>query len=131
MYCKKCGSLIEDDAPCCKYCGQKYKFWSGNSTVKYVSIFLVFLTWLGTNFYFLASSPKVRDPHGSFVPFIHNYKGSSTWSFVVDIRYYDASEFLFYTFVIPIIVFLIYRFIHSIRVNSKANYIIKMRKYNH
>ena len=100
MYCKHCGKEIEDGSSFCKHCGKP----QGNTLKGIVNkpIWIVFFIWTLANLYLLMGE---KDWEASSVFFPSIFGDGYSW-----IKYYyDFSEFIVYVFIIPAILFVVYR----------------------
>lgn len=115
MYCKHCGKEIDNNSIYCNHCGKPQ-----GKTQKEISnkpILLVGIIWALANLYLLMGN-KEDDTSSFFYPFTNH---SSSFIFIEgnlydgyyyycwDKNYYDFSEFIVYVFIIPAILFVIYR----------------------
>lgn len=100
MYCKHCGKEIDDNSTFCKYCGKA----QGNTQKGILSkpVWVVYLIWTLANLYLLMGE---KDWEASSVFFPSIFGDGYSW-----IKYYyDFSEFIVYVFIIPAILFVVYR----------------------
>lgn len=101
MYCKHCGKEIDDNSAFCKFCGKS----QGNTQKGIASslVWIIYLLWALANFYLLMGDKKYN-ASSYFYPFT-SHSVIYSWSR----SYYDFSEFIVYVFIIPAILFVIYR----------------------
>ncbi len=104
MYCKHCGKEITDDSKFCRYCGKSQE----NGSKPYINkqIWIIYLIWVIANLYLLMGE-KSRIAASYFYPFTANHRFHICYSW--DKEFYDFSEFIVYVFVIPFLIYLIYR----------------------
>ena len=114
MYCKHCGKEIDDNSTFCKHCGKS----QGNTLKGLVNkpVWIIYFIWTLAHFYLLMGV-KGDTAANFFYPFTahdtssyddyHNY--CSNW----DKNYYDFSEFMVYVFIIPAIMYVVYRLYHK------------------
>lgn len=95
MYCKHCGKEIDDNSTFCKHCGKSQGNTQNGITSK--SIWIFYLIWTLANLYLLTGE-KYKLSEFYFFPYSRSNKG-----------YYDYSEFIIYVFIIPAILFVVYR----------------------
>lgn len=103
MYCKHCGKEIDDNSTFCKHCGKS----QGNTQKGILSkpVWVVYLIWTLANLYLLMGT-KEEYSAKLFYPFtIEKYYCNYNWVKY----YYDFSEFIVYVFIIPAILFVVYR----------------------
>ena len=102
MYCKHCGKEIDDNSTFCKHCGKS----QGNTQKGILSkpVWVVYLIWTLANLYLLMGS-KWDYPNDYFFPSIFSDTSYSEWNKEI----YDFSEFIVYVFIIPAILFVVYR----------------------
>ena len=99
MYCKNCGKEIDDNSSFCKYCGKSQG--NCNNSLSNKPVWLIYLIWAIVNLYLLMGD-KESDASDFFFPSIFTNEAWNKW-------YYDFSEFLFYVFILPLVVYVIYR----------------------
>lgn len=106
MYCKHCGKEIEDDSSFCKHCGKP----QGNTQEGIVNkpIWIVFFIWTLANLYLLMGN-KAREASGYFYPFTSHYESKKGWYYSWEKAFYDFSDFIVYVFIIPAILYVVYR----------------------
>ncbi len=100
MFCKHCGKEIEDESSFCKYCGKPVSGSKKESTNK--SAWIIYLIWVFSNMYLLMGE-KDDWAYRRFFPNLFDY--NNVW----DKDYYDFSEFVVYVFILPTIIYVIYR----------------------
>ena len=101
MYCKHCGKEIEDGSSFCKHCGKP----QGNTLKGIVNkpIWIVYFIWTLANLYLLMGN-KAYEASSYFYPFTRN-----GWYYSWDKAFYDFSDFIVYVFIIPAILYVVYR----------------------
>ena len=107
MYCKHCGKEIDDNSTFCKYCGK-----SQGNTLKGIAskpIWIVYVIWTLANLYLLMGE-KDSEAENYLFPygFQHSFNISDD-GFYWDKYLYDFSDFIVYVFVIPAILYVVYR----------------------
>lgn len=124
MYCKNCGNQVEDDANFCKHCGACLNFnyddekpapkgESGPGLLeRYEKLspegkkwFWAYVIWLTIHLTLLASGDSDCNEYG-FFPW-HEVWGK--WELEWELKVYGLPEFLVYTVLIPVIIFVISR----------------------
>lgn len=102
MYCKHCGKEIDDNSTFCKHCGKS----QGNTQKGIVSkpIWIFYFIWALTNLYLLMGK-TYNNASAYFYPFTGHSYDYYSW----DKHYYDFSEFVIYVFILPAILFVVYR----------------------
>ena len=93
MYCKHCGKEIDDNSTFCKHCGKL----QGN-TLKGIldkPVWIIYIIWTLANLYLLMGDKF-------FDAFRYWYPSSGK-------KCFDISEFIVYVFIIPALLFVIYR----------------------
>lgn len=107
MYCKHCGKEIDDNSTFCKHCGKSQDNTQKGIAIKPIWIF--YLIWTLSNLYLLMGKKYPNASSSYFYPFtsrtVSDYLYSGNWNK----DYYDFSEFIVYVFIIPAILFVIYR----------------------
>lgn len=101
MYCKHCGKEIDDNSIYCKHCGKSQSYTQNGLAIKPVWIF--YLIWTLANLYLLTGE-KARFEESLWYPFISKQ------------CYYGFYEFIIYVFILPAILYVVYR-----RYNEKIN----------
>lgn len=115
MYCKHCGKEIADDSKYCQYCGGSQGQESKSSSNGLFASFaihkkgwILYLIWVSVNYivYLIGNKEyhniwwgKDDHPQDTIFPFP---KYSYDW---FDIDSYDFSEFIIYSFIIPLIIY--------------------------
>lgn len=109
MYCKGCGKEVADDSKYCQYCGIKLVnnadatnkrslLLSALARVKLSNkaktILSYYMVWFVINMICLIFYDKNRDASDWLFPFVST-----------DLRYYDGSEFILYTLLIPYLIY--------------------------
>ena len=102
MYCKYCGKEIEDNSSFCNHCGKPL----GNNQKAFTNkpVWIIYLIWAFANLYLLMGT-KEEYCAELFYPFTKYYGGGYSW----EKDYYDFSEFIVYVFIIPAILYVVYR----------------------
>ena len=106
MYCKHCGKEIDDNSTFCKHCGKS----QGNTQKGILSkpVWVVYLIWTLANLYLLMGETYSR-ASSYFYPFTsHTIQYGNTY-YSWDKHFYDFSEFIVYVFILPAILFVVYR----------------------
>ena len=105
MYCKHCGKEIDDNSTFCKYCGKL----QGNNQkgVAIKPIWIVYAIWIFANLYLLMGVTHFRASSYFYPLTSHTMDNYHFYSW--DKRFYDFSEFLVYVFIIPAILYVVYR----------------------
>ena len=98
MYCKHYGKEIDDNSTFCKYCGKSQGNAQKGMAIK--PVWIVYIIWTLANFYLLMGETYSRAP-SYFYPLTGHYN----W----DKHLYDFSEFIVYVFIIPAILYVVYR----------------------
>ena len=117
MYCKHCGREIDDNSTFCKYCGKP----QDNSNMSLINkpIWIIYLIWAIANLYLLMG--EKRDYCSEyFFPCIFNDESDAPWNKL----YYDFSEFLFYVFILPSILYVVYKRYHM-KIDKMINRLLK------
>ena len=101
MYCKHCGKEIDDNSTFCKHCGKS----QGNTQIGITSkpVWIIYFIWALYNLYLLMGE-KYDGDYFYFFPSIFSETYIS-WNKY----YYDFSEFIVYVFILPAILFVVYR----------------------
>jgi hypothetical protein len=115
MYCKHCGKEIADDSKFCQHCGKSQD--GSSKSLSNKPIWIIYLIWAVSNLYLLMG--EKYDPSDYFFPSIFS-DGSVPWNK----DYYDYSEFIFYVFIIPSIIYIVYRR-YPEQINKLINRILK------
>ena len=121
MYCKHCGKEIAEDSKFCQHCGKQI-IEDGeslkNSKAKISNSFLVlwssvnkkflllYTIWFVLNLLCLCLREPIKySPKNYFFPFTEN-----KFSYMFDVDYYDITEFIAYTILIPLVVFYVVKY---------------------
>lgn len=134
MYCKHCGKEIENDLKFCNHCGKILKTYRLNN----IPIWIIYIIWSLGNLCLLFGQ-KISFANRYFYPCTSRhtaiykndyelmalatmgqsgYRYSGDW----DSTCYDFSEFLVYVFIIPAIIFIIYRICYMLIVKTRQKY---------
>lgn len=108
MYCKHCGKEITEDSTFCNHCGKSQGKERKSISTNTITIWIVYAMWFVSNFYLLQHKKDYEEYYTEiFYPFTNNdhYSGSHLF----DPYFYDFSEFIVYVFVIPAILYIVYR----------------------
>ena len=105
MYCKHCGKEIDDNSTFCKYCGKSQGNAQKGMAIK--PVWIVYIIWTLANLYLLMGGCKWDNASGYFYPFTSHYEHCDYYSW--DNDFYDFSEFIVYVFIIPAILYVVYR----------------------
>ena len=106
MYCKHCGKAIDDNSTFCKYCGRSQGANSNNITS--MPIWVVYGMWFIVNLYLLMGE-KHSEASSYFFPFTSRCGYGYYYSDSFDKKFYNFSEFAVYVFILPAILYIIYR----------------------
>lgn len=108
MYCKDCGKEIANDSKFCQHCGTKQDIIFNQSSMlnnskikipKWINRYYPFyLLWVFINFMCLINYNKRNGARDWLFPFA-----------TTDLRYYDFSEFIIYTIILPLVIFSIFK----------------------
>lgn len=118
MYCKHCGKKIDDNSSFCKHCGKSQV--SNPKNFIFQPVWIIYLIWVVSHIYLLMGEKdgEASDyffPYGAVPHQIYDdeYYYSVTTELITELiwdkDFYDFSEFLVYVFIIPAIIFFIYR----------------------
>ena len=103
MYCKHCGKEIDDNSTFCKYCGKSQGNAQKGMAIK--PVLIVYIIWTLVNLYLLMGETSYK-ASCYFYPFTSDeYDKFYSW----DKDFYDFSEFIVYVFIIPAILYVVYR----------------------
>lgn len=106
MYCKECGKEIADNSKFCQFCGKKlenvkslnlnelidkFKINISDKTKTFISYYVV---WVIINIICLIFYEKSSSASNWLFPFVSS-----------DLKYYDWSEFLLYTILVPYLLY--------------------------
>ena len=117
MYCKHCGKEIDDNSTFCKYCGKPQD--NSNKSLINKPIWIIYLIWAIANLYLLMGE-KNYNCSDYFFPCIFNDECDAPWNKL----YYDFSEFLFYVFILPSILYVVYKRYHM-KIDKMINRLLK------
>lgn len=124
MYCKHCGKEITEDSTFCNHCGKSQGANCRNITSK--PVWIVYGMWFVANLYLLMGEKHIN-AFDYFFPFTvypkHDYYGDTTYSDYFDKTCYDFSEFAVYVFILPAILYIIYRWLNK-PINEVINKIV-------
>ena len=120
MYCKHCGREIDDDSSFCKYCGksQDNRVSTPNSLIekkKKKPIASSYIVWVIINVVCLWRGRKVGEYYNLLYPkfFLEeDYYDSN--SNVFDLGNYQITDFIVYTILIPLVIFLGYHYFKKV-----------------
>ena len=115
MYCKHCGKEIADDSKYCQYCGGSQGQESKSSSNGLFASFaihkkgwILYLIWVSVNYIVYLIGNKGHEgwydyyiPRDTIFPFPKKYSNYDWF----DIDSYDFSEFIIYSFIIPLIIY--------------------------
>ena len=104
MFCKYCGKEIAGDSLFCQFCGRVLN--KEHTFTLATKINILYGLWAIANLYLLIGN-KSQAAYKYFFPLGPKYYYEENTYFDKD--YYDFSEFIFYTFILPLIVYIIYR----------------------
>lgn len=111
MYCKYCGKEIKNNSNYCEHCGKKQDS-KEKSSSNFVP-FGLYVIWVCFNLYLLTGF-KYHYASKFFYPFTTRTNVAPGYaSSTFNQKYYDGSEFIVYVIVIPVIIYLIYRYINK------------------
>ena len=105
MYCKHCGKEIDDNSTFCKYCGKSQGNAQKGMAIK--PVWIVYLIWTLANLYLLMGE-NYPIASSYFYP-LTSYSDYGHYNYSWDKHYYDFSEFIVYVFIIPAILYVVYR----------------------
>lgn len=122
MFCKYCGKEITNDSVFCSHCGKSQN--SSNKTLANKPVWIVYIIWAVSNFYLLMGEKSYKS-NEYFFP--NGYRNNGTLrhpsyyeGLIWDKDFYDFSEFIFYVFITPAILFVIYKLYYKI-ISNKLN----------
>ena len=125
MFCKYCGKEIDDNSTFCKHCGKSQDSSSKSPINK--PMWIVYLIWTLGNMYLLIGK-KIFKASSYFYPFTgHKYTADKYHDFIYcdwDKQFYDFSEFIFYVFILPSILYVVYRRYHT-KIDKFLNRLLK------
>ena len=117
MYCKHCGKEIDDNSTFCKHCGKSQI--NSDKSLANKPIWIIYLIWAIANLYLLMGEKYDAFLSDYFFPSIFS-DGDVPWNKY----YYDFSEFLFYVFIMPLLLYVVYRRYH-IKIDKILNWLLK------
>ena len=117
MYCKHCGREIDDNSTFCKHCGKSQD--NSNKSLGNKPIWIIYLIWAVANLYLLMGNKYSDSLSDYFFPSIFS-GGNVPWNKC----YYDFSEFIFYVFILPSILYVVYKRYH-IKIDKMINRLLK------
>ena len=118
MYCKHCGREIDDNSSFCKYCGksQDNREQTSIGLIEFVSkkpILSSYILWVIINVICLCRGEKVGEYYSILYPkFI--LKKWMEIDDVFDLNYYLITDFLVYSILIPLVIFLGYHYFKKV-----------------
>ena len=120
MYCKHCGREIDDNSSFCKYCGkpQDNRVSTPNSFIDFVykkPILSSYILWVIINTVCLCSGEKCGEHYNMLYPKIDLgcYGEYSDYNFF-SLDYYQITDFVVYTLLIPLVVYLGYHYFKKV-----------------
>jgi hypothetical protein len=117
MYCKHCGREIDDNSSFCKFCGKPQD--NSNKSLINKPVWIIYLIWAIANLYLLMGEKYEGYLSDYFFPSIFS-DGDVPWNK----SYYDFSEFLFYVFILPSVLYVVYKRYH-IKIDKMINRLLK------
>ena len=114
MYCKHCGKVIADDSKFCQHCGKSQD--NSSNSLSNKPIWIIYLIWAISNLYLLMGE-KEDDTSEYFFPSVFSDEYFS-WNK----NYYDFFEFIIYVFIIPAILYIIFKRYHKPITENNQNY---------
>lgn len=113
MYCKHCGREIDDNSSFCKYCGksQDNRVSTSNSLVDFVTnrpIVSLYILWVIINVICLCRGDK----NGEYYDLL--YPRFCLYGDYFDLDYYQITDFIVYTILIPLVIFLGYHYFKKV-----------------
>jgi len=126
MYCKHCGQIIDENSKFCSHCGKSQD--NSNKSLTNKPVWIIYLIWTLANLYLLMGE-KEEDCAIFFYPFttgerlFTNYLPSYGYWLK---EFYDFSEFIVYVFIIPVILYIVYRR-YSKQIDKIVNKILNSR----
>lgn len=103
MYCKHCGQKIDENSKFCSHCGKSQD--NSNKSLTNKPVWVVYLIWVLANLYLLMGE-KAEYCAELFYPFTKDLDYCD-YSWIKD--FYDFSEFIVYVFIIPAVLYVVYR----------------------
>ena len=152
MYCKKCGNEIPSGSKFCPNCGAKQleKVSSSNVSIlgfvkRHEILLLIYLAWFIWHFILYRSADNIIggdtfdvfdngvDISYGFYPYnnsIANILAGKGYylSFFDNVNVYDESEFVFYTVLLPILLFIIFKCFSGIKKYKQSKNFVFMNK---
>ena len=126
MYCKHCGKEIDDNSSYCKYCGkpQDNRVSTPNSFIDFVykkPILSSCILWVIINILCLCSRKKCGESYNLLYPkFFLEEEYYYNDSNVLDLGNYQITDFIVYTILIPLVIFLGYHYFKKVTsINSR------------
>lgn len=124
MYCKHCGKEIADDSKYCQHCGgaqgqESKSNFNGlfASFAKQKKMWLIYLIWVLINYlmYLLGNIEHASTfPEDVFFPFPKKVLCYKDYNWF-DIDSYDFSEFIVYSFILPLVICLLFLYKDKIK----------------
>lgn len=113
MYCKHCGREIDDNSSFCKYCGksQDNRVSTSNGFVDFVTnrpIVSLYILWVIINVICLCRGDK----NGEYYDLL--YPRFCLYGDYFDLDYYQITDFIVYTILIPLVIFLGYYYFKKV-----------------
>lgn len=113
MYCKHCGREIDDNSSFCKYCGksQDNRVSTSNGLVDFVTnrpIVSLYILWVIINVVCLCRGDK----NGEYYDLL--YPRFCLDDDYFDLDYYQITDFIVYTILIPLVLFLGYHYFKKV-----------------
>lgn len=111
MYCKHCGKEISDDSKFCQHCGKGQANYS--QSLSNVPVWIIYIIWSIAHLYLLTG--KKSSASKNFFPYqeIEYFKagvGNVHETFINwNKNVYDFSEFIVYVFIVPGIIWVLYK----------------------
>ena len=117
MYCKHCGREIDDNSSFCKFCGkpQDNRVSTSNGLVNFVTnrpIVSSYILWFIINVICLCKGDKVREYYNILYPKF--YLETEGYEDYFNLGYYQITDFLVYTILIPLVIFLGYHYFKKV-----------------
>ena len=118
MYCKHCGREIDDNSSFCKYCGesQDNKVSTTKGLINFITqkpILSLYFLWVIINIICLCQDEKIGEYYYILYPkFFLDYLEGNTDYF--DLKYYQITDFMVYTILIPLVIFLGYHYFKKV-----------------
>ena len=122
MYCKHCGREIDDNSSYCKYCGkpQDNRVSTPNSFIDFVykkPILSSYILWVIINTVCLSSGKKCGEYYNLLFPkfCLEDYYYENSSSNVFNLGNYQITDFIVYTILIPLVIFLGYHYFKKVK----------------